>query len=273
MESKSKKIKSLFEALLIPLIYVAALYVIQGLLESVVYIASLIINPNHAGIISYNANMLILILSFFGAFGLASLFVKKRFAVKLFVAKKFDIRLFLSSIILGLACYYFTAYLAFILFPSGKPPENAVLEELTFMTALAAIVAAPVCEEIVMRRFMIEACYSRKLSPLVFIVLSSLIFALMHDPGSGAYMTVTFFVGVVLAFCYHNSGIVLYVITAHSAFNALSFVMTYIDGSSYEAPIAEFVMETSDYFYFFASAVLIALVMFAFVKLGRRELK
>jgi membrane protease YdiL (CAAX protease family) len=273
-----RNIGSFFGVLLLPLTYIVALVLLQVIGGVVLGLAVLLSSPERGAQaldnISYDALMILTTLCMFYALLLAYLPARFIYGVRLFEEKRVKIGLLFVAAAMGVAMVYFGAALSLLLFPEGKPAENSVLDEVTAMTIVAAVFAAPVCEELTIRKFVLDACVKRGLPPALYIVLTAVIFALIHDPTSMRYMVQTFSLGLVFAFCYYKTGVALYIIVAHASFNAFAVWITYISSED-AAETVEVVGEASgsgEYVVLLAvTGVFLALCVCAFVKWGGQK--
>jgi membrane protease YdiL (CAAX protease family) len=196
------------------------------------------------------------------------------YGVRLFKEKRVKIGLLFVAAAMGVAMVYFGAALSVLLFPEGKPAENSVLDEVTIMTIVSAVFAAPICEELAIRKFVLDACAKRGLPPALYIVLTAVFFALIHDPTSMRYMVQTFSLGFIFAFCYYKTGVALYIIVAHASFNAFAVWVTYMS-SEEAAEAVEVVGEASrsgeDVVLLVVAGIILALCVGALVKWGGQK--
>ncbi|MBQ8281915.1 MAG: CPBP family intramembrane metalloprotease [Lachnospiraceae bacterium] len=91
------------------------------------------------------------------------------------------------------------------------------------ITALYCVVVAPIVEELVFRKFLVDKLqvYSRKYT----IILSGLLFGLMH--GNLEQLFFTFFLGTFFAFIYVRTGKIRYTIILHFLMNGISTMLQY----------------------------------------------
>lgn len=112
------------------------------------------------------------------------------------------------------------------------PPEQRLLRELTtggvttLLTVVAAIVMAPVLEEVVFRGVLFQALRRRAgLWPAV--VFSSLLFAAIHvEITQPLFSGGLLLLGVLFALVQHRVGNLLVPIVGHAAFNAVAVALT-----------------------------------------------
>jgi membrane protease YdiL (CAAX protease family) len=93
------------------------------------------------------------------------------------------------------------------------------------LMAFAAVVAAPLCEEIVFRGYLYSAAKSFA-GPWVAALCSSLVFAAAH--GSLAALLPLLVFGVVLVFLYEKTGSIWAPIAAHGCFNGATVITQFI---------------------------------------------
>jgi membrane protease YdiL (CAAX protease family) len=282
------KVKSFFGTLLMPLVYTAALYIVTLIGVIIVSVVAGFSAGVAAGMegktiapedvevnISYNAEMTMAVIGMLVGLFWAFLLANKLYGIKLFQKERVKPFLLFVSAVLGVSVMFVSSLLSGMLFPDGKPPENSVLDDITLLTVFVAVLAAPVCEELVFRKFMLDACVKRGLPPLLYIILTAVIFALIHDPTSMQYMTATFLVGVAFAFCYHKSGVVLYVMVAHATYNGLAVAVTFLAQSGEFAEAAEdaaqFEGGAGDYILLAFAAAVTVLCLFAFARAGKKD--
>ncbi len=91
-------------------------------------------------------------------------------------------------------------------------------------TAIFSVIIAPVVEELVFRKFLIDKL--RVYSEKNVILLSGLSFALMH--GNVEQFFYAFFIGLLFAFIYVRTGKIRYTITLHFIMNGVSTLLVYL---------------------------------------------
>lgn len=93
-----------------------------------------------------------------------------------------------------------------------------------FMTALYCVIAAPIVEELVFRKLLIDKLqvYSEKYA----VLLSGLTFGLMH--GNFEQFFYTFFMGCLLAYIYIRTGRITYTVILHFILNGVSTALQYL---------------------------------------------
>ncbi|AEO93331.1 gp60 [Bacillus phage G] len=94
---------------------------------------------------------------------------------------------------------------------------------VTIMLLISVCIFAPIAEEYAFRYFLYDYCLKNivKLNVYASAIISSLIFAVLHDGLSG--MVNAFISGLVLAWVYQKHGL-LYSIIAHFTFNLISSI-------------------------------------------------
>jgi membrane protease YdiL (CAAX protease family) len=115
---------------------------------------------------------------------------------------------------------------------SEQPAEQLILDELlrggasTVLAVIAAVVLAPIAEELLFRGLLFRALLQRR-SVHTAALISGVIFAIVHidvavsQPLALVGLTL---VGVVLAHAYQRSGSLLVPIAGHAAFNGITLV-------------------------------------------------
>lgn len=103
---------------------------------------------------------------------------------------------------------------------------------LTLMV-VAAVVAAPICEEIVFRGYFYAAC-KKFAGPWAAGACSALVFAAAH--GSVVALLPLFVFGCVLAFVYEKTGSIWAPISVHFCFNGATVIVQFV-ARVYEIPI------------------------------------
>ncbi|MGN0164680.1 MAG: lysostaphin resistance A-like protein [Lachnospiraceae bacterium] len=123
---------------------------------------------------------------------------------------------------------YISTFVNGILFDSlGKTSSSdlEILFETNFaLTTLYCVLAAPIVEELVFRKLLIDRLqkYSRKYA----IIFSGLLFGLMH--GNLEQFFYTFFLGLFFAFIYLRTGKIRYSIILHFIMNGVSTLLQYV---------------------------------------------
>lgn len=113
--------------------------------------------------------------------------------------------------------------IAFLLQPSGSS-DQGMLSVMPVYFFFAAIVIAPITEEIIFRDILLVKVFKNKWFSLVF---TTLLFCLLHEPST----TVDFFVylgtGLLLAFERKEAGAVKYTILTHSLMNSIVILISF----------------------------------------------
>lgn len=93
-----------------------------------------------------------------------------------------------------------------------------------FMTALYCVIAAPIVEEFVFRKLLIDKLqvYSEKYA----VLLSGLTFGLMH--GNFEQFFYAFFMGCLLAYIYVRTGRIIYTVLLHFILNGVSTALQFL---------------------------------------------
>lgn len=119
--------------------------------------------------------------------------------------------------------------MSFISSITGKDYSNALNDLIDFnnmkniwITAIFTVVVAPIGEELVFRKLLIDR--TRKYGAAVSVILSALMFGLMH--GNFYQLFYAFLLGLVLGYMYYTTGRVLPVILMHAAVNFFGSVVT-----------------------------------------------
>lgn len=102
------------------------------------------------------------------------------------------------------------------------------------MRALATVIVPPIAEEIIFRGMMISRL-KKVMKPWMAIVISSLLFALVH--GHPVWMAYTFVCGIIFAIVAEASKSVSTSILLHMSFNAVSLISEGIDISDMQVVI------------------------------------
>jgi uncharacterized protein len=119
---------------------------------------------------------------------------------------------------------------------SEQPADQFLLEELTrggvstLLAVIAAVILAPVAEELLFRGLLFTALVRRR-GLHVAAIVSSLVFAVVHvdvavsQPLALVGLTI---VGMALAYAYQRSGSLLVPIAGHAAFNGITLVVALV---------------------------------------------
>lgn len=119
---------------------------------------------------------------------------------------------------------------------SEQAPDQFLLDELTrggsstVLAFVAAVVLAPVAEELLFRGLLFTALLRRR-SVHVAALVSSVVFAVVHvdvavsQPLALVGLTL---VGLALAYAYHRTGSLLVPIAGHAAFNGVTLVLALV---------------------------------------------
>ena len=99
--------------------------------------------------------------------------------------------------------------------------ENIIDEENIWITAIFTVIVAPIGEELVFRKLIIDR--TNKYGGVVCIVLSALIFGLMH--GNFYQFFYCFGIGLILGYIYYSSGRILPCILIHAIVNFMGSIV------------------------------------------------
>jgi len=137
----------------------------------------------------------------------------------------------IPCIILGVALNFFSdSAISLIPFPESFYEQyNAIYSYLgagnPVIEAISIVVAAPIAEELVFRRFAYGAM-REKMPKIVAALISSLMFAVAH--GNLLSLFFTFVLGMLLSVSYEVSGSIVVPIIIHASFNASSYLVSYV---------------------------------------------
>ncbi len=139
----------------------------------------------------------------------------------------------LAAILLGIVFLISLASggIGIIGFQRPAPPDQAMIPYL--LTAIIALISVGIYEELMFRGYILQRL-NEKTGPLVAIVLSSLIFALLHVTNPGANflgLVNTWFIGVLLCSLYFRSRSLWLPIGFHFGWNFLL-------GFAYSLPVS-----------------------------------
>ncbi len=115
----------------------------------------------------------------------------------------------------------------------GNALESIIDEENLFVTAIFTVIVAPIGEEFVFRKLIIDR--TQKYGPLVSIGLSGLMFGLMH--GNFYQFFYCFALGIILGYMYYTTGKLYLTIAIHASVNFVGSVV-----SSLLTPISDALM-------------------------------
>lgn len=273
------KIGSFFGTLLIPLIYIGAMIVISFIGSFIAGIILALTNPSvitnpETLAMPYNMLMVISSIGMIAGLGFVFLLVNKKYKIKFFEKNPINFKLLLLSIIIGLTVSTVIGHLPTMLFPNGKPAENPVTNDFSFMTIIVAVILAPIIEELIFRKYFMDAARKRGLSSILFIILTSVIFALTHDPSSIIYIAAMIILGIVLALCYQRSKVILYSMIIHGVNNILACVSTFITQNTNVTAVETATTATAmDYVIIIGCYLVFALSLFAFIRLTKKDKK
>lgn len=99
--------------------------------------------------------------------------------------------------------------------------ESLIDEDKLWLTAIFTVIVAPVGEELVFRKLIIDR--TNKYGGTVCIILSALIFGLMH--GNFYQFFYCFGIGLILGYMYHSTGRILPCILMHATINLFGSVV------------------------------------------------
>ncbi len=268
-----KKIGGFFLALLVPIIYIGGMLVLEMIAMIFMMIISAVRGVQY-DMMAYNNLMIMSVIGMIGGIIVTFIYVKFAHKIPAFEKHHVNVGMVFLSIVLGLSTGLFAGNLPYLLFPNGKAATNAVTDDFTFLTVIVAAILAPIFEELVFRKYMLDISKKKGVPVAVIIVFSSIAFALSHDPTSIIYMTATFILGAVFAFSYHKSGVIVYCMIMHCANNTMACISTWSEKYT-ETPInavetAE--MTTSQSIIFTAICFAVMVVsLFAFCKLAKKN--
>lgn len=230
-----KKVGGAFFALLFPLIYLGAMLIVEIIAMVIMIIVNIDDLTSEYGFndlinsfMSGNRLAIPSIISAIVGTGFAFLLAKKAKGIKLFENKPFDIKLALLCLLTALGGAFGLEYIATLIFPNSKPAENPIQNEFTFWIAVYAAIIAPICEELIFRKFMIDSAKKSRVPAPVICIMSGVVFAVVHDPTSAVYLFVTFVIGLIMALIYYKTNNILYPIILHAVNNTLSCVFMYL---------------------------------------------
>lgn len=104
----------------------------------------------------------------------------------------------------------------------GNALESIIDEENLWVTAIFTVIVAPIGEEFVFRKLIIDR--TQKYGPLVSIGLSGLMFGLMH--GNFYQFFYCFALGIILGYMYYTTGKLYLTIAIHAAVNFIGSVVS-----------------------------------------------
>lgn len=106
---------------------------------------------------------------------------------------------------------------------SSNSGLQTMFDNTFWIMAIDVIICAPIIEEFVMRKVLIDRvrCYGKKTA----VIMSGVLFGLLH--GNIEQFFYTFFVGMILAFVYVKTGKLRYSILIHCVLNTTSTVLQY----------------------------------------------
>lgn len=104
----------------------------------------------------------------------------------------------------------------------SNPVESLIDNGSLWITAIFMVVVAPIGEELLFRKLIIDRTY--KYGSVVSILISALLFGLMH--GNFSQFFYAFAIGIVLGYVYYNTGNVYLTIALHASVNFIGSVLT-----------------------------------------------
>jgi uncharacterized protein len=120
------------------------------------------------------------------------------------------------------------------LFGPVDPPEQQVLSELaaggltTLFAVVAAVVMAPLLEEVVFRGVLFQAM-KRRTGLWPAAIVTSLLFAIVHvEVSQPIYSSAFVLLGLAFAWLMHRTGSLVVPIVGHATFNAISVGLTIV---------------------------------------------
>ena len=99
--------------------------------------------------------------------------------------------------------------------------ESIIDEENIWITAISTVIIAPIAEELVFRKLIIDR--TNKYGGVVCIVLSALMFGLMH--GNLYQFFYCFGIGLILGYIYYSSGRILPCMLLHATINFMGSIV------------------------------------------------
>lgn len=117
--------------------------------------------------------------------------------------------------------YFMGIVSTFTGFDYGHALETVIDEENIWITAIFTVIIAPIGEEFVFRKLIIDR--TRKYGAFISIFLSALIFALMH--GNFFQFFYAFLLGLVLGYMYYSTGRLFPTIAIHAVVNFFGSVV------------------------------------------------
>jgi len=151
--------------------------------------------------------------------------VREKYIEKLeFSLKEIDIAVLITSV-LGIISISFFPLPEFSLFKQDTIENyvvNAIDNQSDIFIFISMVVTAPILEEIIFRG-VIQRGLSTKYSPVISIVISSALFAVLHLSLVG-----TFLFGLFIGWIYYRTKNLLYCILMHAVVNLISFGMRFV---------------------------------------------
>ena len=116
----------------------------------------------------------------------------------------------------------------------GNALESIIDDENLLVTAFFTVIVAPIGEEIIFRKLMIDR--TQKYGPVISIGLSGLVFGLMH--GNFYQFFYCFALGIILGYMYYTTGKLYLTIAIHATVNFFGSIVT-----SLLTPVSDALME------------------------------
>ena len=134
-----------------------------------------------------------------------------------------SISIILCSTIIGFSTGVSLTNTAIFLFPSVPCPGHIDVTGIVFLTFLSTVIIAPITEELVYRKFIVDVAQANNLPLPIYFILSALPFAMSHSLTNIVYLFVAFFAGVIYVLLYYKTKNIIYPIIMHMANNLFAF--------------------------------------------------
>jgi membrane protease YdiL (CAAX protease family) len=142
----------------------------------------------------------------------------------------FTVGKFLLLLVIGMGCMYIGSYIGQTLMSilsviTGFDYENSlnsmVTESPVWMTFVATVICAPLGEEFLFRKLLIDR--TRRWGDLISILVSAFTFALFH--GNFFQFFYAFFIGAILAYIYTRTGKLRWCVAMHAIVNFFGSIL------------------------------------------------